>query len=138
EPAYLRPDGTADADRARLGQPGWQRVLDLLEERTGERFDDIWAEWVVNAEQQPMLAARASARSLYGGVVDEAADWQLPGVVRQDLNDWAFDGARSSLQLAAGILDDRGRIADRAGALDLVSSDRLRLAFEGDAGLQDA
>jgi hypothetical protein len=138
EPAYLRPDGTADADRASLGQPGWQRLLDLLEERTGERFDDIWAEWVVNGEQQPLLAARASVRSLYRDVVEEAAGWQLPGVIREDLNDWAFDDARASLQLAGGVLDDRERLADRAAGMGLDSSDRLQRAFEGEAGLQEA
>jgi hypothetical protein len=138
EPAYLRPDGTADAARARLGQPGWQRLLDLLEERTGERFDDIWAEWIVNGEQQPLLAARASTRSLYRELAEEAADWQLPRVIRQDLNDWKFDGARANLQLARAVLGDRDRIADRADDLQLASSDRLQRAFEGDGGLQGA
>jgi hypothetical protein len=138
ELAYLLPDGSADPGRARLGQPGWQRLLDLLEERTDERFDDIWAEWIVNDEQQPLLAARASARSLYADVTDQAGDWLLPGTIRGDLADWSFDDARGGLQGARGILRDRDRIAGQAEELGLESSDRLQLAFEGGDDLEAA
>lgn len=135
ELAYLLPDGTVDPGRARLGQPGWQRLLDLLEERTDERFDDIWAEWIVNDEEEPLLAVRASARSLYADVAGLAGDWVLPPVIRADLSDWAFDDARGSLQRAQDILRDRDRIARLADALGLEGSDRLQRAFEGDDDL---
>ena len=138
EHAYLLPDGSPDPGRARLGLPGWQRLLDLLEERTGERFDDLWAEWVVNGEQQPLLAERASVRSVYRDVVEQADGWVLPPVIRADLGDWAFDRARDGLELAEEILRDRDRIAGLAAELELSGSDRLRRAFEGDAGLATA
>jgi hypothetical protein len=138
ELAYLLPDGSPDPGRARLGQPGWQRLLDLLEERTGERFDDLWAEWIVNEEQQPMLAERASVRSVYRDVLEQADEWVLPPIIRLDLADWAFDRARDGLEQAEGILHDRDRIIALAAALDLTGSDRLRLAFEGDGGLDVA
>lgn len=138
EPSYLLPDGSPDAGRARLGQPGWQRLLDLLEERTGERFDDLWAEWIVNAEEQPLLAERASVRSVYRDVVERADTWALPAVIRLDLGDWAFERARDGLELAEEILRDRDRIAAMATALDLTGSSRLRVAFEGDGGLDAA
>jgi hypothetical protein len=138
ELAYLLPDGSPDVGRARLGQPGWQRLLDLLEERTGERFDDLWAEWIVNEEQQPMLAERASVRSVYRDVLEQAADWALPPIIRLDLGDWAFDRARDGLEQAEDILHDRDRITALAAALDLTGSDRLRLAFQGDDGLDAA
>jgi hypothetical protein len=138
EHAYLLPDGSPDPGRARLGQPGWQRLLDLLEERTDERFDDLWAEWIVNADEQPMLAERASVRSAYRDVLEQADEWLLPPVIRLDLGDWAFDRARDGLEQAEGILGDRDRIARLAAELQLTGSDRLQRAFEGEGGLDAA
>jgi hypothetical protein len=135
EPAYLPPDGTDPAGHSRLGQPGWQRLLDLLEERTGESFDDIWAEWIVNEEQQRQLAARASTRSRYEEVLQKAGDWQLPEPIRVELSDWAFADAREDLALAERVLRERDRIATAAAALGLTPSDRLRLALQGERAL---
>jgi hypothetical protein len=138
EHAYLLPDGSADPARVTLGQPGWQRLLDLLEERTDGRYDDLWAEWIVNEEQQAQLAARASARSLYHDVLEQTDDWLLPPIIRRDMGDWAFDDARAGLRQAERILGDRGRIARLASALGLTPSDRLRAAFEGSEDLESA
>jgi hypothetical protein len=138
EPSYLPTDGSADGRRAPLGQPGWQRLLDLLEERTGGSYADLWARWIVNDEQEPLLAARASVRFEYADVLQQADDWQLPAVIREDLALWAFDDARTGLQQADRVLDDRDRIAQLAARLDLQVSDRLRRAFEGDDGLDAA
>jgi hypothetical protein len=138
EPAYLRPDGSVEPGRARLGQPGWQRLLDLLEERTGARFDDIWAEWIVNNEEQRLLAERASVRSLCEEVGDAAGEWRLPGFVREDLGNWAFGDARTELEVADDVLSARDRIEREAAALELDSSDRLQRAFEGEDGLEVA
>jgi hypothetical protein len=138
ELAYLLPDGAPDPGRARLGQPGWQRLLDLLEERTGERFDDLWAEWIVNEEERLLLVERASVRSQYRDTIELADEWVLPAVIRRDLGDWAFDGARDGLEQAEDILRDRDRIASLAASLELTGSDRLREAFEGGDGLAAA
>jgi hypothetical protein len=138
EHAYLLPDGSPDPGRARLGQPGWQRLLDLLEERTGERFDDVWAEWIVNEEQQPLLAQRASVRSAYRDVLEQADEWVLPSTIRLDLGDWEFDRARDGIEQAEDVLRDRALIATLSSALELSGSDRLRTAFEGDGGLDAA
>ena len=138
EPSYLEPDGSAGPARARLGQPGWQRLLDLLEERTGARFDDIWAEWVVNDEEQRLLAARASVRSLYEEVGEAAGDWRLPAIIREDLGNWAFTEAREGLEVADDLLAARDRIEREAARLELETSDRLQRAFEGDEGLDAA
>ena len=135
--AYLPPDDAAASEgRATLGQPGWQRLLDLLEERTGAAYADLWAQWVVNAEQQPLLAARASLRSRYRSVIEEAGEWRLPSVIRVDLGAWRFSQARDELARAERVLTDRDRIAAAALELGLQPSDRLRLAFEGSDGLQ--
>ena len=138
EPAYLPPDGREPVGRSRLGQPGWQRLLDLLEERIGESFDDIWAKWIVNEEQQRQLAARASARSRYEDVLEEAGDWQLPDLLRVVMSDWAFADARKELGLAERVLRERDRILVTAAAQELTPSDRLQLAFEGERALAAA
>jgi hypothetical protein len=138
EPAYLPADGSGADARSTVGQPGWQRLLDLLEERTGESFDDLWARWIVNGEQQRQLAARASARSLYQEVIDAASDWQLPEIIRADLGDWRFAEAREGLQLAQRVLRERERILGAAGIHGLAPSDRLQRAFEGERDLSAA
>jgi hypothetical protein len=138
EPAYLPADGSGADARSTVGQPGWQRLLDLLEERTGESFDDLWARWIVNGEQQRQLAARASARSLYQEVIDAASDWQLPEIIRADLGDWRFAEAREGLQLAQRVLRERERILGAAGIHGLAPSDRLQRAFEGEQDLSAA
>lgn len=129
--SYLPPDGGEEqAARAQLFQPGWQRLLDLLEERTDASYADLWAEWVVNEEQQPLLAERAHARSRYETVVAASGDWQLPPVVRVDLGDWVFDSALAHLDRAEDVLAERTRIQAAARELDLEPSDRLRAAYE--------
>src|SRR5207302_10241436 len=42
---------------------GWQRLLDLLEERTGHSYSDLWRQWVATVAQAPTLAERATARA---------------------------------------------------------------------------
>jgi hypothetical protein len=135
EPAYLPTDGSDPEARSSIGQPGWQRLLDLLEERTGESFDDLWARWIVNGEQQRQLAARASARALYREVLADAGDWQLPEVIRADLGQWRFAQARDALNLAERVLRERDRILVAAGSNGLAPSDRLQRAFEGERDL---
>jgi hypothetical protein len=135
EPAYLPTDGSDPEARSNVGQPGWQRLLDLLEERTGESFDDLWARWIVNGEQQRQLAARASARALYREVLAAARDWQLPEAIRADLGEWRFADAREALNLAERVLHERDRIFVAAGSNGLAPSDRLQRAFEGEREL---
>ncbi|HEX2194811.1 MAG TPA: hypothetical protein VHK63_07670 [Candidatus Limnocylindria bacterium] len=130
ELAYLPADGSVPDDRSPLYVAGWQRLLDLLEERTDERFDDLWAEWVVNSDEQAQLAARASTRSRYGEVLAEAEGWELPPDVRLDLESWNFEDARAALRAAEDILDDRDRVAEMAASLGLAPSASLQNAFE--------
>ena len=76
---------------------GWQQLLDLLEERTGASYTDLWQDWVVNDEQQRQLAARQAARHAYAETVAAAEDWELPESIRADLGAWQFDEARDAL-----------------------------------------
>ena len=52
---------TTHAPAWRSAQEGWQRLLDLLEERTGAAYDDLWTAWVV--DHQAGTAARPSERT---------------------------------------------------------------------------
>jgi hypothetical protein len=129
-------------DEAEMGmpasQPDWQRLLDLLEERTGVSYVDLWEAWVVNAEQLPLLGARTDARRLYVEVVDEAGTWELPTAIRSQMGAWSFDQATDELELAGAVLDQRDRIQRAAVVLNLQPPSSLRSTFEGGAGLDAA
>ena len=116
----------------------WQQLLDLLEERTGEAYTDLWQDWVVNDEQQRQLAARQAARHAYAETVAAAEDWELPESIRADLGAWQFDEARDALDDANTVLADRDQIEEAAADLALMPPDTLRATFEGDGGLSAA
>jgi hypothetical protein len=116
----------------------WKLLLDLLEERTGVRYTDLWREWVVNDRQLRQIAQRQSARQHYHDVVEAAGDWELPASIRQDMSTWQFDDAVDALTAASEVVDDRDAIVAAAGQLDLAAPATLREAFEGEAGLEAA
>jgi hypothetical protein len=116
----------------------WKRLLDLLENRTGVEYVDLWEEWVVNDDQLPLLAERDAARSEHEDTIATAGDWELPSAIRAELGAWEFDDAQEALADAAMVLAERDRIVGLAAALELDPPDTLRQAFEGDEGLDDA
>jgi hypothetical protein len=116
----------------------WKLLLDLLEERTGARYSDLWREWVVNDRQQRQIAERRSARQQYYEVVEAADDWELPASIRQEMSEWQFDEAADALTAASEVLHDRDAIVTAAARLDLTAPATLREAFEGEAGLEAA
>lgn len=117
---------------------GWQRLLDLLEERTGVEYTDLWQEWVVNRDQVPLLATRQSARHQYAEVMDAAAEWELPLSIRSYMGGWEFDATDEALTEASEVLEDRDAILTLAAELDLTPPDTLREAFEGSNGMEAA
>ncbi len=120
-------------------QPGWQRLLDLLDERTGASYDDLWSGWVVDAAQQPMLPERSTARDQYRTVAALAGSWDLPQRIRVDMGAWSFDAAEAEMKVATDVLAERGRITSQAEVLGLGVPATLRQAFEGtDGGALDA
>ena len=120
-------------------QPGWQRLLDLLDERTGASYDDLWSAWVVDAAQQPLLEERSTARDQYRTVAAQAGPWDLPQEIRADMGAWSFDLAEAEMKIAAEVLTERGRITAEAEVLDLRPPATLREAFEAtDDGALDA
>ncbi len=128
-----RPETGIDAS-----QPDWQRLLDLLDERTDGTYDDIWREWIINEGEAPLLDRRAAARAAYTAAISRAGDWELPHDLRFALGAWRFDEVDADLVTAGEVLDQRAEIAERAAALQLEPSDALETAFEGSAGLDAA
>ncbi len=116
----------------------WRSFLDLLEERTGQSFDDLWRRWVVRPDDATLLDARAEARARYTALVAAAGDWVLPPSVRAAMRAWQFDEATSLMASASAVLEQRNAIRARADTLGLIPSDALREAFEGRGGLAAA
>ena len=116
----------------------WQQLLDLLEERTGASFDDIWTDWVVNRAQEALMEDRAAARDGYALLVEQADDWNLPSDLRYAMSSWEFDEADAQIDLAGDVLADRDEIVAQAGELSLEMPGDLEAAFEGEDGLAAA
>lgn len=133
----LRASGDAqtgvDADLA-----PWQQLLDLLDERTGSSYDDLWDEWVVNDAQRSQLDDRAEARDRYAALLARSDGWNLPRDLRASMGAWRFTAAEAQIGVAGDVLAARDRIDADAGALALTPPDALQQAFEGDGGLAAA
>jgi len=114
--------------------PDWRGLLDMLEDRTGQRYDDLWRAWVVRDEEVGLLDARAAARRQYDEVVAKAGEWRLPPIVRDAMRSWQFGQATELLTAASRALDDRDEVLAKASAADLTVPRALEAAFEGNRG----
>jgi hypothetical protein len=145
---WLAADSTAfayqavGAEQPEVGEPtvsdGWQRLLDLLEERTGEDFDPLWIEFVVSDSEVALLTERNEARDAYAELVTEADGWALPRPLRLVMGAWQFDLAEERMRGVEEIFALRDEIADRAADLELEVPSNLREAFEGEGGVDGA
>jgi hypothetical protein len=117
---------------------GWQQLLDLLDERTGTNFDDLWTEWVANPQDQQLMEARDLARRQYSSVVVDAGPWNLPTDLRLAMGAWDFEAATADMELAGAVLDQRDEIEADAAHLDLTPPAELQELFEQKGGLKAA
>ena len=139
---WLAADTTAFAYQAvgasepEVGEPtvstGWQRLLDLLEERTGEDFDPLWIEFVVSDSEVALLSERERARDSYADLVAEAEGWSLPRPLRLVMGAWQFDLAEERMRGVEEVFALRDEIAGRAAELELDAPPDLRQAFESE------
>jgi hypothetical protein len=120
------------------GPPDWRGLLDLLEARTGQRYDDLWRTWVVRPDEAALLDQRATVRQDYAATVRAAADWELPRAVRSALDAWQFDEADALLAQARAVLDRRTTLEHDAAAAKLALPDTVERGFDGDAGFRAA
>ncbi len=134
--AYQPPNGPAEG--AFASAPDWRGLLDLLEDRTGKPFDDLWRTWIARPEDLTALDARTAAREAYDKVVAATNGWLLPLAIRDAMRAWRFEDAMSLLDGAGQALRDRAAIDAAASAAGLTVPATMRAAFEDDDGFDDA
>jgi hypothetical protein len=122
----------------RASPPDWRGLLDVLEDRTGQTYDDLWRTWVVRHEEAGLLDARASARRQYADVLALAGEWRLPPIVRDAMRAWQFEQATQLLTAAKHALDDRDEVFANASAAGLTVPRALEATFEGEHGFAAA
>ncbi len=115
--------------------PDWRGLLDLLEDQTGARFDDLWRVWVIRDAEAPLLDARATARQAYAKLVADAGTWRLPGSIRAALRAWQFDQAAQLMTGARAVLARRNEVDRAARLAGLQLPNRLEAAFESTDGV---
>lgn len=116
----------------------WRGLLDLLEAKTGERYDDLWRTWVARPEDLPLLDDRLAARGRYDALLSAVRGWSVPLSIRDAMRSWRFDEARELMDGARSILALRGRVEAAAADAGLTPPTSLREAFEDDDGFGDA
>jgi hypothetical protein len=131
-----QPD--ANGAEPALGPPDWRGLLDLLEERTGTTYADLWLAQVARPADVPLLADRAATRGMYQRSVELAGTWRLPPAARSAMRAWRFDIAREQLTAADAVSAQRAKLEQTAAAAHLTLPPTLRAAFEGDGGIAAA
>ena len=140
QPAADPDDGAAvaAAPEKATAVPDWRALLDLLEDRTGKTYDDLWREWVVRDTEKALLDARRAARGEYGAVRSLAGGWELPRGVRESLRAWQFPQATELLAATRQFLARRTELEQAASAASLTLPVRLETAFETGDGIATA
>jgi len=118
-----------------VGPPDWRGLLDLLEERTGQSFADLWLAHVARPTDVAALTDRTATRAAYLRSVALAGDWQLPPLVRTAMRAWQFGLARDLLAATDGVSAQRAKLEQTAATAGLTLPATLRGAFEGDGGI---
>jgi hypothetical protein len=136
--AAYQPTGEGVSPEGADAAPDWRGLLDLLEDETGQRFDDLWTTWVVRPAEAGRLAERSAARERYDAIRIRAGGWRLPRVVRDAMLAWQFEQVNQLLDGAKRALDDRDAVAAAAAASGLGVPDTMRTAFEGPRGFAAA
>ncbi len=119
-----------------------RRYLDLLEELSQKRLDDLFAEWVFPPSMKPTLDVRRDLRDrleiLARRVADEGMSEGVPNRIRASVDAWQFDAARLALDDAEATLleyDDLtatlSRLTADAEAEGLLLPASIREAMRG-------
>jgi len=108
----------------------WRYLLDLLDERTGRSYEDIFSTWVIGPSDRAILTVRATARTTYHELVEAAGAWELPESIRRSMSAWTFPGATEAMTRASTVLDLRDELDSRAADLTLTLPDAMERDFE--------
>jgi len=114
--------------------PDWRGLLDLLEDRTGREYADLWRQWVIRPGEAALLDAREAAHREYATVAETAADWALPRPIRDALRAWQFEQAEDLLADARIALERRADVERAAAAVGLEPAPTMELLFESERG----
>jgi hypothetical protein len=128
----------AGGEEVVAGAVDWRALLDLLEERTGVSYDDLWRTWVARPSDLPLLDARQAARTKYKAFMSSVGDWLVPLSIRDAMRAWRFDKATELMDAATSVLQLRSKVEKAASDAGLVAPTALREAFEDDDGFDDA
>jgi len=113
---------------------GWQRLLDLVEERggpdAGAGIEQLFKAYVLSTSTAALLGPRADARAAYAALLAKGAGWSAPVMVRTAMSKWTFPAALSAITDATAILDLRKQVADAAAALGVTTGPALEAAYE--------
>ena len=78
-----------------------RRYMDVLEETSGKRLDELFAQWVFPDSFRPVLNARRQARDRLEELNRRAAEAGLsedvPNAIREAISAWQFDAALAGL-----------------------------------------
>lgn len=137
------PGGTSGepasiAAPATTGPPDWRTFLDLLEETSGQSFEDLWRQYVVRSSDTPALRERRAAQAAYATVLGAADGWRIGDDIRTALRTWRFDEAIAIADDTLAVLARRDEVKAAIAARGLESPASFRLAFEGPDGLRAA
>ncbi len=134
EAAYQPIDRTRPRERSDAGPPDWRGLLDLLEERTGVTFDDVWIAWVVRPDEAKLLQSRREARARYAATVRAAGEWELAPTMRRAMDAWQFDQAEELMSQALEALDGWRELEQTADSAGVSLPSTVRDAFESPTG----
>ena len=138
--AYDRPGGS-DAGLQPGGVTDWRRLLDYLEQTTGQSYASIWQQWVVTPSQAAQLPDRDSARSDFAATAAATNSWIMPPDIRAAMGSWQFGTARALLSEAQGVLELRRQVENTAPDEGTAPPRTLQTVFETvgtDAALTEA
>lgn len=111
----------------------WRHFLDLLQELADFDASELFTEYVIAPADVDDLDLRDDTRERYDALAERSGEWFVPKVIRRAMDDWEFDDADESIDVADEALDLRDRLDAVCAKAGLEYSDEVRTAYE-DAG----
>jgi hypothetical protein len=106
------PEGTARRET------GWQRLLDLLQERGGsEQAVALFEQYVLTDSSSTLFDERALARAAYDDLCASSGTWSPPLPIRAAMDGWEFGEATALIADAADVVARHEALAEASAAL---------------------
>ncbi|WP_174264278.1 hypothetical protein [Phytoactinopolyspora halotolerans] len=113
------------------GEAGWHELLDLLQEVGGsERAVEVYADYVVTAEEAELLDDRAEARATYAAFASDSGTWAPPFELRRTMARWGFGNVDALVEESREVLERRDEVLDVTRDLGVDELPALRDAYE--------